>query len=109
MSTEFEKALLELNSKFHNPRRKVELEVRLRYNKDTGEPLDKQHVNKLEVWEDAYIVVDDETEIRPASQRVIDGKLVKIDTATHVYWEATPAETLNNNPYFCIRETDADS
>jgi len=105
MSTELEQALLNLN----NPRKKIELEVRLRYNKDTGEVIDKQHVNKLEAWEDAYIVIADETEIRPDKMRVVDGKLVKIDTSIHVYWTATPAEIANNNPYFCKREIDADS
>lgn len=109
MSTDLEQALRNFNSNFHNPRKKIELEVRLSYNKDTGQIITKQHVNKLEVWEDAYIVIDDETEIRPARQRVIDGKLVEIDTAIHVYWQATPAEIINNNPYFCKREIDEDS
>lgn len=100
MSTELEQALR------NAPRKRIEIERRLRYNIDTGEIIDWCHVNKDETWPDPYIVIQDETLVYPVRQRVRDGKIVDIDTAIHVYWQATPALTLENNPYFCIKELD---
>jgi len=100
MSTELKKLIVELLGN----RTKVELEVRLRYNKETGEIINYCHVNKAEHWTEDYIVISEDTLVYPIRQRVQDGKIVDIDTAVHVYWQATPAITLKNNPYFCIKE-----
>ena len=99
MSTEFEQSLSNLK-----PRRKIELEVRLRYNNDTGEIIDWRHVDRTEDWQEPYIVISDDTQVHPLRQRVKAGKIVDIDTSIHVYWQATPAETIRTNPYFCKRE-----
>ena len=53
-----------------------------------------------------YIIIDNETNVYPIRQRIKDGKLTDIDTAIHVYWQETQAETLDNNPYFCVKELD---
>jgi hypothetical protein len=100
MSTELKKLIVELLGN----RTKVELEVRLRYNKETGEIINYCHVNKAEHWTEDYIVISEDTLVYPIRQRVQDGKIVDIDTAVHVYWQAKPAITLKNNPYFCIKE-----
>ena len=104
MSTELERALLNHTSRFTNARKKIEIERRLRYNNDTGEIIDYCHVDKTNVWDEPYIIIQDDTQVYPIRQRVREGKLVDIDTAVHVYWQATPAETISNNPYFCKRE-----
>ena len=104
MSTELERALLNHNSRF--TRKKVVIERRLRYNNDTGEIIDWCHVDKETEWTDSYIIISDDTLIYPLRQRVRDEKIVDIDTAIHVYWQETPAETLDNNPYFCVKELD---
>ena len=104
MSTELERALLNYNSRF--TRKKVVVERRLRYNTDTGEIIDWCHVDKTTEWTEPYIIIDNETNVYPIRQRIKDGKLTDIDTAIHVYWQATPAETLDNNPYFCVKELD---
>ena len=100
MSTELE----QLIAKKLQKRTKIELEVRLRYNKETGEIINWCHVDKTDVWEEPYIIIQDDTQVYPIRQRVREGKLVDIDTAIHVYWQVTPAITLKNNPYFCIKE-----
>ena len=100
MSTELE----QLIAKKLQKRTKIELEVRLRYNKETGEIINWCHVNKAEHWTEDYIVISEDTLVYPVRQRVQDGKIVDIDTAIHVYWQVTPAITLKNNPYFCIKE-----
>ena len=104
MSTELKRALLNHNSRF--TRKKVVIERRLRYNTDTGEIIDWCHVDKETKWSDSYIIISDDTLIYPLRQRVRDEKIVDIDTAIHVYWQATPAKTLDNNPYFCGKELD---
>jgi hypothetical protein len=99
MSIELEQALINTTK-----RKKVVNERRLRYNSDTGEVIDYCHVDKTDVWGEPYIIIQDDTQVYPIRQRVREGKLVDIDTAIHVYWQATPAETIINNPYFCKRE-----
>ena len=99
MSKELEQALINITK-----RKKVVNERRLRYNSDTGEVIDYCHVDQTIEWNEPYILIHDDQLVYPIRQRVQDGKLADIDTAIHVYWQETPAETLNNNPYFCERE-----
>ena len=101
MSTEFFNALRELP-----PRKKVAREYRLRYNIDTGEfnLEDRVFVPVNDIWDEHYIVVNEDTLLYPGRQRIKNGKIVEIDTSIHVYWRVTPADTLHNNPYYCIGE-----
>ena len=101
MSTEFFKALKETP-----PREKIAREYRLRYNIDTGEfnLEDREQVPVNDIWDEHYIVVNEDTLLYPGRQRIKNGKIVEIDTSIHVYWRATPADTLHNNPYYCIGE-----
>lgn len=101
MSTELEKALLS----FASTRKKIEVEVRVRYNTETGEIIDHSSINKEEKWEDPYIVIDKNYIVHPKLDYVKDGKIKRRkNEGIAIYWQSTPAETLNNNPWFCKRQ-----
>ena len=61
----------------------------------------------LEVW-DKDIVIDKSYSVSDVNHRVHDGVVVRIETANHNYWTSTPAETLEDNPFFCIKEIEDD-
>jgi len=105
MSKQLERLLIERNSKFNNPRKKVVFERRLRYNDNTGEIIDWCHVTSdTPPWDEPYIIIQDDTLVYPIRQRVEQGIIVDIDTAIYIFWNSIPAVTLENNPYFCERE-----
>lgn len=89
---------------------KIDTERRLPYNIETGEfnISDADTVTVDTVWDDPYIIIDKNCSISEANSRIIDGVITKIDTAKNVYWSSTPAETQENNPFFCKREINDD-
>jgi len=87
---------------------KIALERRLPYNEDTGE-FDTSRADTVTVdtiWTEPYIIIDKSFHASSVNHRIIDGKLAKIETAQNIYWKKTPAQTLENNPFFCIKELD---
>tara|TARA_B110000211_G_C13714360_1_gene393178 strand:- start:247 stop:570 length:324 start_codon:yes stop_codon:yes gene_type:complete len=99
MSKQLEQLLIERNS---DPVKKVAIERRLRYNDSTGKIIDWSHVNATTVWDEPYLVIQDDTLVYPIRQKVEQGVIVDVDTTIYVYWRSTPAVTLENNPYFVI-------
>ena len=87
-----------------------ELETRICYDVDTGviDPNSKCDVPVDTVWTEAYIIVQDYF-MPKASDKVSNGKLIKIDTSIHVYHRPAQGILINNNPYFCKEELDATS
>ena len=82
---------------------KYALEFRITYN-DAGElTSDKITAQPDEVWQQRYICVEEWVAKRPG-HRVVDGKLVEIDTSVHVYHKPAVGVLVNNNPYFCKQE-----
>lgn len=85
---------------------KIAVERRLPYNKDTGK-FDTSRADTVTVdttWTEPYVIIDKNFNASSVDHRIIDGKLVKIETAQNIYWKKTPAQTLENNPFFCIKE-----
>ena len=99
MSKQLEQLLIERNS---DPVKKVAIERRLRYNDSTGKIIDWSHVNATTVWDEPYLVIQDDTLVYPIRQKVEQGVIVDVDTTIYVYWRSAPAVTLENNPYFVI-------
>ncbi len=82
---------------------KYALEFRITYN-DAGElTSDKITAQPDEVWQQRYICVEEWFAKRPG-HRVVDSKLVEIDTSVHVYHKPAVGVLVNNNPYFCKQE-----
>lgn len=82
---------------------KYGLEFRITYNNAGELTSDKITARPDEVWEQRYITVEEHFSKRPG-HRVIDGALVEIDTAIHVYHKPARGILINNNPYFCKEE-----
>lgn len=85
---------------------KYGLEFRITYNGAGELTSDKITARPDEVWEQSYITVEEWFAKRPG-HRVVDGKLVEIDTAIHIYHKPARGVLVNNNPYFCIEEINA--
>jgi hypothetical protein len=84
----------------NNPRN---LEFRIIYDSKGMLISDKITAQKNEVWEESYIVVEEHFSKR-SSHKVVDGKLVSVDTSIHVYHKPAHGILINNNPYFCKEE-----
>lgn len=86
----------------------IPIERRLKYNIETGEYRieDANTVPVDEVWDENYMIISQDTDLpSPVIHRIIDGKVTWIDTSTGSTWHnAPPADVLENNPYFCIKE-----
>lgn len=83
--------------------RKHNLEFRIKYNEKGMLVGWKITAKKEEVWTDPYICVPEWFMPKPG-HRVIDNKLVEIDTSIHVYHKPVKGILANNNPYFCKGE-----
>lgn len=88
----------------------IDTERRLPYNEDTGEFImgEASTVTSDTVWDVPYIVIDKSYSVSDVNHRVHHGVVVRIETANHNYWTSTPAETLEDNPFFCIKEIEDD-